>query len=261
VVVKELADSGALVAGGTAGIGLACAEALVQAGVPRLVVAGRNPERGARALERLRAAAPDAEVHFLSADCCDEASAAQAVEQAEELLGGTDVLITSIAPTYIKPELLLRVPVEEVRRWFVDQAFGPILMTRLVLPHMAGRGGGSIINVASDAGKTATPGETLIGASMAAVTMFSRAAALEAKRSGVRINVLTPSLVADTEGTERITAGETFSSKLFAKVATMAHLGVATAADQGAMAVFLAGPAAARLTGQAISINGGISAA
>jgi NAD(P)-dependent dehydrogenase (short-subunit alcohol dehydrogenase family) len=90
--------------------------------------------------------------------------------------------------------------------------------------------------------------------------MFSQTAALEAKRYGIRVNAITPSLVAGTEGTERITAGDGFSAKLFAKVATMADLGVTDAHDQAALVVFLASPAAARLTGQAISVNGGISA-
>ena len=129
-------------------------------------------------------------------------------------------------------------------------------MTRLVLPLMAERRGGVIINVSSDAAKTATPGESVVGAGTSAIKMFSLAAALEAKRFGVRINAITPSLVAGTDGTDRITAGDTFSARLFAKAATMATLGVSTADDQGALVTFLASPAAARLTGQAIASTG-----
>jgi 2-hydroxycyclohexanecarboxyl-CoA dehydrogenase len=119
---------------------------------------------------------------------------------------------------------------------------------------------GSIISVASDAAKVATPGETLVGAAMAAIVMYSKAAALEAKREGVRINVLTPSLISDTPGAALISS-DPFSAKLFEKAAAMAHLGVASPADLAAMALFLASPAGARITGQAISINGGISVA
>ena len=117
---------------------------------------------------------------------------------------------------------------------------------------------GSIVNVASDAAKVATPGETLVGAAMAAIVMYSKAAALEAKREGVRINVLTPSLIADTPGAALI-GSDPFSAKLFEKAAAMAHLGVASPADLAAMTLFLASPAASRITGQTISINGGIS--
>lgn len=259
-IVKELNDSGAAITGGTAGIGKACARALLEAGVQRVVLIGRSRERGQRALDELSQIAPAAAVHFISADCGSLEDAERAVGEAEELLGGIDVLVNSISTAFI-PELLVRIRPEDVQPMLVKQLVPVMLMTRLVLPLMSERRGGVIVNVSSDASKTATPGETVVGATMAAIKMFSQAAALEAKRFGVRVNTITPSLVADTEGTERITAGETFSSKLFAAAARKADLGVATAADQGALVVFLASPAAARLTGQAISVNGGISAA
>jgi len=133
-------------------------------------------------------------------------------------------------------------------------------MTRAVLPAMRARKAGSIILVASDAAKTATPGESVIGAAMAGIVMFVRTLAMEAKRDGIRVNALTPSIVADTLMHDRVMSAP-FSSKLFAKAKTLAHLGVTRPADQAALVVFLAGAGAARLTGQAISTNGGISAA
>jgi 2-hydroxycyclohexanecarboxyl-CoA dehydrogenase len=129
-----------------------------------------------------------------------------------------------------------------------------------VLPHMRDQQGGVIINVASDAAKVATPGEAVAGAAMAAIVMFTRTVALEAKRWGVRANVLTPSLIANTASTERICQDQ-FMSKLFTDVAGHAQLGVAEAEDLAAIVAFLASPDARRLTGQAISVNGGISAA
>jgi len=133
-------------------------------------------------------------------------------------------------------------------------------MAGAVLPGMRSRRGGVIINVASDAAKTATPGEAVIGAAKAAIVMFTRTIAIEEKRYGIRANALTPSLVYGTASTERITA-DGFSSKLFARAAQQAGLGVPTADDIAALTVFLCSPAAGRLTGQAISVNGGISAA
>jgi 2-hydroxycyclohexanecarboxyl-CoA dehydrogenase len=258
VVVKELAESGVAISGGSAGIGLACARAFLAAGVPRLVIFGRDAQRGARALAALEGS--DAEVRFIAADCRDPESAHAAVQQAEELLGGIDVLVNSTASDVV-PEILTRIPAADVEAGLVKQAVPAMLMTRLVLPLMEQRNGGAIVNVSSDAAKTATPGEAVIGAASAAIKMFSQTAALEAKRYGIRVNAITPSLVSGTEGTARITAGEGFSAKLFAKVATMADLGVTSADDQAQLVVFLCSPAAARLTGQAISANGGISAA
>lgn len=139
-------------------------------------------------------------------------------------------------------------------------ALPPMLLTRAVLPIMSEQGGGSIINIASDAAKVATPGESVLGGAMAAIVMFSRVAALEAKRNGVRVNAVTPSLIAGTETAERVLA-DGFSQGLFEKAARLAHLGVAEPGDLASLVVFLGGPGAARLTGQAISVNGGISAA
>lgn len=101
----------------------------------------------------------------------------------------------------------------------------------------------------------------MIGAAKAAIVMFTRTLAIEEKRHGIRANALTPSLVHGTASTERITSGEGFSAKLFASAAKQASLGVPDADDIAALAVFVCSPAAGKLTGQAISVNGGISAA
>jgi len=122
---------------------------------------------------------------------------------------------------------------------------GTFIVCRAAVPILLGSGGGVIVNVASDAAKTATPGEAVIGAAKAAIVMFTRTIAMEEKRYGIRANALTPSLVHGTASTERITA-DGFSGKLFARAAQQAHLGVPTADDIAALTVFLCSPAAAR---------------
>ena len=95
---------------------------------------------------------------------------------------------------------------------------------------------------------------------MAAIIQFTRGLAIEAKRNGIRANVITPSLVEGTPLTERLMAEGSFPAKLFAKARPLAHLGPTYPQDLAALAFFLASPAAAKITGQAISVNGGISA-
>jgi NAD(P)-dependent dehydrogenase (short-subunit alcohol dehydrogenase family) len=258
-VVKEIADSGVVITGGSSGIGLAAAERLVRAGVPRLVIIGRNPERGAAALERVRAAAPHARVEFLSADCNDPLVAQDAIQRAADVVDGIDLLVNATAATFV-PEIIYDIRVEDIPLILAQQALAPLLMTRLVLPMMRERGGGVILNIASDAAKVPTPGESMIGAAMGAIVTFTRTVAMEAKRDGIRVNVLTPSLVEGTATAERILR-DGYSAKLFRQVGSMAHLGVSTPEDQAELILFLASPQAARLTGQAISLNGGISAA
>jgi NAD(P)-dependent dehydrogenase (short-subunit alcohol dehydrogenase family) len=84
-------------------------------------------------------------------------------------------------------------------------------------------------------------------------------AAIEGKRDGIRVNAVTPSLIAGTPTTANVLK-DGFSKKLFERAAAQAHLGVAEPEDLAALIVFLGGPQASKLTGQAISVNGGISA-
>ena len=114
---------------------------------------------------------------------------------------------------------------------------GQILASRAALPHLTQSGGGAIINIASDAAKVATPGEAVIGAVMAGIVMFTRGMAIEAKRNGIRANVITPSIVRDTPLYDRLMA-DPFAGKLFGKAEPMAHLGVAEPGDLAALAVF-----------------------
>jgi 2-hydroxycyclohexanecarboxyl-CoA dehydrogenase len=254
---KGLDASTALIVGGTAGIGLASARALASAGVPRIVIAGRNTERGelaAKSIAELGSAA-----YFVAGDATNPGSATAIAAEAEDLLSGIDILICSTAAD-VRPELFVNIPGADIGRMLTELALPSMHMASAVLPGMRNRRSGVVLNVASDAAKTATPGEAVIGAAKAAIVMFTRTIAIEEKRYGIRANALTPSLVHGTASTERITA-DGFSGKLFARAAQQAQLGVPTADDIAALAVFLSSPAAARLTGQAISVNGGISAA
>ncbi|MCW2763594.1 MAG: oxidoreductase [Marmoricola sp.] len=254
---KAFSESGALIVGGSAGIGYASARKLAEAGVARIVIVARNRERGERAQADL--AAIGAEVHFVAGDATSADEAARITAEAERLLGGIDILVVSTVADN-RPELFRDIPMADIQPILNQMLLPPMQMVSSVMPHMAERRGGVIITVASDAGKTATPGETIIGACKAAIIMFTRTIAIEGKRNGIRANVLTPSLVLGTASTARITH-DGFSSKLFERAAQQAHLGVPYADDLGDLVAFLASPAARRLTGQAISVNGGISAA
>ncbi|HEX3286744.1 MAG TPA: SDR family oxidoreductase [Mycobacterium sp.] len=253
---KDLAESSALIVGGTAGIGLASARALVAAGVPRIAIVGRNAERGELAAKSLAELGADA--HFIRGDATDASAAADIAAEADRILSGIDILMCTTAAD-IRPELFVNIPAADIGRGLTELALPSMHMASAVLPGMRSRRGGVIVNVASDAAKTATPGESVIGAAKAAIVMFTRTIAIEEKRYGIRANALTPSLVHGTASTERITS-DGFSAKLFARAAQQAHLGVPTADDIGALAVFVCSAAAAKMTGQAISVNGGISA-
>ncbi len=249
---------GVVLLGGTAGVGLETAAQFAEQGA-RVVLLGRSAERGARARDAVLDRAPTASVDFVRADASDPDDAERAEAACRELLGNIDVVFCSTGPSQ-PPRLLSDIPLRDMRSRIDEIVMPPLHLMRAALPAMRQRGDGAIVVVASDAARLATPGETLIGAAMAAIVMFCKAAALEVKREGVRINVLTPSLIADTPGAALID-GEEFSAKMFQKAAALAHLGVAESSDLAAMALYLASPFARRMTGQTISINGGISVA
>ena len=120
-------------------------------------------------------------------------------------------------------------------------------------PHLAAQGG-TLIAFISDAGRFAAPRQAIIGAARAAVIGFVRNLAVEAARDGIRVHCLSPSFVAGSESARKM------GSERMAKAAARAGLGLPTAADIAPMAVFLCGPDASRITGQVISINGGLQA-
>jgi NAD(P)-dependent dehydrogenase (short-subunit alcohol dehydrogenase family) len=258
-LIREYSDATALIAGGTSGIGLASALALAEAGVRRFALTARDRDRGEAARVKVTQSHPGTEVMFIPADATDTKEVAMAVDRTVERFGSLDIAVCSTAASY-RPELLHHMPAEDVVGTVAAMAQPPLLLTHAAMAVMRDQGGGGIINIASDAGKVATPGESALGAAMAAIIMFSRVAAMEGKRDGVRVNVLTPSLVLGTATAENVLR-DGFSKKLFEKAAAQAHLGVAVPEDLASLVVFLAGPAAAKLTGQAISVNGGISAA
>ncbi|MCU1614668.1 MAG: family NAD(P)-dependent oxidoreductase [Frankiales bacterium] len=257
-VVRTYKEAAVVIAGGSSGVGFASATGFLDAGVRRLALLSRSPERGLAARDRLREHCPDATIEFVAVDVDDLDQVTRAIEKAHTALGSIDVLLSSVTAQY-RPELLHRIDPNDITRILTAQALPPMYLTRTVLPIMQEQGGGSIVLVASDAAKVATPGESVLGAAMAAIVMFSRTVAIEAKRNGVRVNAVTPSLIAGTATAERVLT-DGFSKALFEKAAKLAHLGVAEAEDLAALIVFLGGPAAAKITGQAISVNGGISA-
>lgn len=250
----------ALLTAATSGIGLAAAELLACHGARAVVVNGRHPEAGARAVERIRAqAGAAAAVEFIGADLGDPAQAAGLCEQVLARHGRIDVFVHG-GGAEISPQLFVDLDPAHYRT-LIDGHFSALLHTcRVVAPAMVRQGGGAIVAIASDAGKIATPGESVIGAMKAATIMFVRTLALELGRHQVRVNCVTPSLVTGTRAHDRVMAGA-FSRRIFEKAAARARLGVPGPAAVAQAAVFLASPLSSHTTGQALSVNGGISAA
>jgi len=124
------------------------------------------------------------------------------------------------------------------------------------LPHLR-RQGGSFVAFASDSGRFAAPRQALVGATMAGIIGFVRNIGLELARDGIRVNCVTPSFVAETPIFERFSQAAEGRAQA---AANRAGLGLPTPADIAPLVLFLLGPGAARITGQVISVNGGLNA-
>ena len=207
----------------------------------------------------MRARVPGGEAIAVAGDTSRPEAARRLVDATLAAFGRIDVLVNA-ASGGLTPRPFHEVPLDEVDG-FLDSHFRTCLnVCHAAYPHMMAERSGSIVNFSADAAKIATPGETVQGAVQAAVMMLTRTLAIEAGRFGIRVNCVSPSITRDTASWHRMMA-DPFSQKLFAKAEGRARLGVAAAKDIAPLVVFLAGPGSSHLTGQAISVNGGISAA
>jgi NAD(P)-dependent dehydrogenase (short-subunit alcohol dehydrogenase family) len=247
-----------VVTGGTAGIGRACAEALLEAGAGGVLVNGRDAARAENARAEMQARFPAARIAVATGDVAKPDAAQRVMAEAMRQFGRIDVLVNSTGGNDL-PRLLHQTPVDEIPGILERCLFAQILCCAAALPYLRAARRGTVVNIASDAAKLPTPGESVIGAAMAGIVMFTRALAVEGKRDGIRANVLTPSMTSGTEHYEKIMA-DAFCGKMFAKAARQAALGVVSKEELAGLVVFLASPAAAKITGQAISMTGGISA-
>jgi len=259
MIVRQLSECAALITGSTSGIGLEIAAQLAEAGVSKVMLNGRNPARGEQARHQVMQRSPGTEARFLPADLTNQAEAKWLADETAAAFGSIDILVTSVSGT-LPPLPFHLIPPDSIDASVRASFLAPLYICHAALPHLIEREGGVILNIASDAGKVATPGEVVIGACKGAVLMMTRTLALEASRHGIRVHAISPSIVKDTASYDRVMASE-FSRKLFEKAERRARLGVPGPGDIASLAVYLASPAAARMTGQVVSVNGGISVA
>ena len=180
----------ALVTGATEGIGRATAFALGRAGY-RVGVCARTAARVEAVVAELRA--EGVEAAGASADVADAAQVTAAVRQLTGALGEIEVLVNNAG-------VLIARPIEELtpEDWDVTMATnlrGLFLTTRAVLPGMRSRRRGTIVNVASLAGRNGFAGGTAYTASKHGVLGFSRSLMLEVRKDGVRVVAVCPGSV------------------------------------------------------------------
>ena len=178
----------AVITGGSGGIGLATAERMLASGA-RVVLWDREP----RSLEAARGRFAGLACHVV--DVTDERSVEQATAATIAGLGRIDILVNAAGVTAPKA-LILETSVDSWRRIVDINLTGTFLTSRAVGRHMLAADYGRIVNLGSVAGKEGNPFSAAYSASKAAVHSLTKSLAKELAKSGVRVNCVTPAIIA-----------------------------------------------------------------
>lgn len=239
-----------LVTGGARGIGRAAAELALQQGAHVIVWALH-----AESLEEVQAAVPRLSL-CQTVDVGDEKQVVEALSEIETLLGPVDVLVNNAGYT-----LTSRFLEENAHYWervMRTNFWGVVYTCRAVLPSMVARQEGSIVNVVSDAGRVGMAGEAVYAGAKGGVVAFSKSIAQEMARHQIRVNCVAPGptrtriLESNTEDGD--------AEKLIEKMIRRIPLRrIAEPRDVAEAIIFLAGDGASQITGQVLSVSGGLT--
>jgi len=256
----NLAGRVVLITGGSKGIGFACAQAFAAEGA-RLAISSRNRDNLAAAERALKA--NGREVVTVAADLVDPKSAPQLAAEVERRLGPVEVLVNcaGAAKRYAPREL-------DVQAWhnaMDSKYFTYVHAMQAVLPGMAARGRGAIVNIVGQGGKVAIPSHLPGGSANAALMLVSVGLASAYGRQGIRVNAINPGVTLS----ERAKAGHAAEAKTLGITEEEARrqgeqripLGrYARPEEIAAVAVFLASDRASYVTGAVISMDGAATA-
>ncbi len=247
----------ALVTGGGRGIGAACARALAQAGAAVTII-GRS--RGTLAAMAGSMVTAGGTAGFETADVTDAASLADALANAVAARGPVDILINNAGAAESAP--FARTDRALWDRMLAVNLTAVFEVSRALLPGMAERKFGRVVNIASTAGLTGYPYVAAYVAAKHGVVGLTRALAMEYAKSGVTVNAVCPGYTETDllDGSIAIVASKTGRSvedvrASFARNNPQGRL--VQPGDVAAAVIFLCGPGSDSMTGQAIVVAGG----
>ncbi len=236
----------AIVTGASRGIGRAIALRLASVGVR--VVAGARADHAQAVVGEIESAGGTALAVQL--DVTEPASVAGIAQAALDHFNRIDVLVNNAG--IVRDQLLLRMKPEDWDAVIATNLTAAFSCSRAVLRPMVKQRSGRIVNIGSVVGRTGNPGQANYAASKAGLEGFTRSLALEVASRGITANVVAPGMI-ETDMTSGL--GERASDALRGRI-PMGRLG--TADDVAGAVCFLASDEAAYITGQVVSVNGGM---
>ena len=248
----ELAGKSALVTGAGVGIGQAIALAMAAAGAKVLVV-DLNEETA----EATRAAITEAggEAVTFIADVSDETRVAEMVQCAVDTFGQLDIACNSAAVSRGSG------PIHTFEKSVFDQTLdlcltNTFLCMKYEIEAMLASGGGSIVNISSNASLKGQPYNTAYAAAKSGVNLLTKSAASEYGHKGIRINAVSPGVIR-TPGVEKYFEEQPKIAEGLKQAAVMRRLGEPSEIAEAV--TFLVSDRASFITGQLLSVDGGAS--
>ncbi|MFC1650256.1 SDR family NAD(P)-dependent oxidoreductase [Candidatus Latescibacterota bacterium] len=248
----KLDSKTAVVTGGGTGIGLAIAKRFHDEGA-FVVICGRRKEKLAEAESIISS---DGErVFSVTADVMVEEDIIRVVDKTVAKTGRLDVLVNNAG--IMRFGKLHETPVEEFHAMMKTNVFGSWRMMVHAVPHMRKVGGGSIINLSSIAGIKAFPGAGAYCTSKAALQMISQVMSMEVCDDNIRVNLILPALVEDTELAEPIFGKENIPA-FYDKLRLLHPLGRnGRPKDIADAALYFATDDSSWVTGVMLNVDGG----
>lgn len=248
---KHDAGKIAFVTGGSSGIGRSTAVAFVDAGFA-VVLADRDGERGELVAAEL---AGRGQVAFVECDVADDAAVERAVGFTLDRFGRLDAAFNCAGIDGGTGVLLADQALETVRKVMAVNVIGLWSCMRYQIAAMLEGGGGSIVNCSSAAGLVGVPFMSAYSASKHAVVGFTKTAAVEYARQGIRVNAVCPAMVDTAMIRSALSDSEVAALNEISPVGRIGR-----PSEIAATVVWLCGEDAPYLTGQAIAVDGGWTA-
>ena len=251
--MRGLKDRTVLVTGAANGIGAAIARRLGEEGCA-VGILDFDAEAGAKVAIEIAAAGGRAEL--FAADITDYDAVARAVEDCEKEFDPLALLVNNAG--WDRAANFLDTAPEFWRKVVGINLYGPLNVSHIVLKGMATRGFGRVVNIASDAGRVGSSGEAVYSACKGGIIAFTKTVARELVGKGVILNTLCPGptdtaiLRSFLEGPDGARIAEGLKRAI-----PMRRLGVPE--DYPGLVAFLLSDDAAYITGQTISVSGGLT--